>query len=330
MDLSKLVNLQYTTIKDPLPNFIYQGLREYSAGANAYRPQPAALIEKIANKYHIPKEMILLTAGIDEAIQIFAKAYGQNAYVFTPTYSVYADVEVFGGKLHKIDSVSRGSYVVPVKKYADATLIYLANPNNPSGYTPKDKVMELIKLNPHAIVVIDEAYGNFGDLMVDQEVKKYPHMVVFRSFSKDYGMAGNRIGYVVAHPDVLGKVKNFTQWANISYLSVGAAATALDHEEYFTKIISEINRLRDDFISFLKLQKYTVFPSYINAALIQFSSERAASAFVEYLAENNIVISHGNGNSNIGLDKSFVRFAIGNSKQMTYVKEVIRKYNGRD
>ena len=89
------INLQYTTIKDPLPDFIYRGLAEYSKGANLYRPQPEILIEKLSKKLNVPKEMLYLTAGIDEAIQMFAKAYGKNAFVFTPTYTVYADVEEF-------------------------------------------------------------------------------------------------------------------------------------------------------------------------------------------------------------------------------------------
>src|SRR3990172_12638439 len=93
------INLQYTTIKTPLPDFIYEGLKHYSAGANTYRPQPPELIEKLAKKHHVPREMVYLTAGTDETIQIFALAYGSNAYVFTPTYSVYKDVEEFCGKL---------------------------------------------------------------------------------------------------------------------------------------------------------------------------------------------------------------------------------------
>ena len=89
---NQLINLQYTTIKTPLPDFIYEGLKEYSANANSYQPQPKVLTKKLAQKLKLQPEMIYLTAGIDEAILMFAKAYGQQAYVFTPTYIVYADV----------------------------------------------------------------------------------------------------------------------------------------------------------------------------------------------------------------------------------------------
>ncbi|MBI5620023.1 aminotransferase class I/II-fold pyridoxal phosphate-dependent enzyme [Candidatus Gottesmanbacteria bacterium] len=329
MDTSGTINLQYSTIKNPLPDFIYEGLQKFSNGANLYRPQPQQLVEKLTRKHNIPKEMIYLTAGCDEAIQMFAHAYGRHAYIFTPTYTVYTDVEVFGGKLTQLYSLTNDAYSIRIQPYPEATLIYLANPNNPSGFTQKKNVIELIKANAHAIVVIDEAYGDFADLSVVDEVINYPHMAVFRSFSKSYGMAGNRIGYVIAHPHVIERVKKYSQWANVSYLSVGAAMVALDHEKYFIKMREDISKRRDQFLSFLKTLKFSVFPSYINATLIKFPTETEAIQFVAYLKDNNIICSHGNGNSNVGLTASFVRFAIGTEEQMIYVQKVLQNYNYR-
>lgn len=326
MNTKSLINLQYTTIKDPLPDFIYDGLKEYSCGANLYRPQPEVLISKLSQKHHVPKEMIYLTAGIDEAIQMFAHAYGQHAYVFTPTYVVYKDVEEFGGKLTRAASISNKQYVIDPSKKPDVTLIYLANPNNPSGITPKEKVLELVSNNKHAIIAIDEAYGAFADLSVLDEVANYPHLAVFRSFSKGYGMAGNRIGYIIAHPDIINVVKNKSQWSNVSYLSVGAAVIALEHEDYFNNMRNDINTRRDIFIKFLRLKGFTVLPSQINAVLLSFSSELEATKFVKYLNKHNILVSQGNGNSNIGLDNSFVRIAIGNKNQMDKLEHIISIY----
>lgn len=320
------INLQYTTIKNPLPPFIYEKLKNFSAGANLYRPQPEELISKLAIKYNLPKEMIFLTAGNDEAIQIFALAYGENAYVFTPTYVVYADVEELGGKLTHIPAIRGTEYIVPTQTIKAASLIYLANPNNPSGVTPKEKVMDLVKNNTQAIVAVDEAYAGFANLSVIDRVKEHQNMAVFRSFSKDYGMAGNRIAFIVAHPHVIAKVKNKTQWANTSYLSVGAAVAALDNEDYFANMREDINHRRDTFIEFLKQQGFKVFPSKINAVLLKFESEEIGRQFAEFLNSQNIIVSLGNGASNIGLDESFVRIAIGNAEQMQTVQEAIETY----
>lgn len=320
------INLQYTTIKDPLPDFIYEGLAPYSKAANAYKPQPTELVEKLAKKHNVPSEMIYLTAGIDEAIQMFAKTYGNNAYVFTPTYVVYSDVEEFGGTLTRILSVKGSEYSVPTETIPNASLIYLANPNNPSGITRKENVLKLVKNNPQAIVAIDEAYGEFADLSVIDQVKNFSHMVVLRSFSKAYSMAGNRIGYIVAHPEIIQVVKNKSQWSNVSYLSIGAAIIALDHEDYFAKIRDDINKRRDEFMQFLQKEGYSIFPSKINAILFKFISEGEGTRFADFLAANNFVVSHGNGNSNIGLDKSFVRIAIGTMDQTNALREAILQY----
>lgn len=327
MSENQTINLQYTTIKNPLPDFIYEGLREYSKNSNLYQPQPPELVEKLAKKHNLPKEVIYLTAGADEGIQMFALTYGQNAYVFTPTYVVYSDVEEFGGKLTRLNSVKGTEFIISTDKIDDATLIFLANPNNPSGFTPREKVLELVKNNQHAIVVIDEAYAEFANLSVIDQVKDHPNMAVLRSFSKSYALAGARVGFIVAAPEIIAKVKNKTQWCNVSYLSIGAALVALEHEDYFAKIREDINRRREEFISFLKGKGFSVFPSKINAVLLKFHSEDEATKLVNYLNENDIIVSHGNGNSNIGLDKSFVRIAIGRSEQMEKVKEVISNYS---
>lgn len=321
------INLQYTTIKDPLPDFIYEGLKNFSAGANAYRPQPVELVERLAAKYNLPKEMIYLTAGIDEAIQMFAKAYGQNAFVFTPTYIVYSDVEEFGGKLTSLFSLEGTEFKIKSDTIPDASLIFLANPNNPSGVTSREEVMKLVKNNPQAKVVIDEAYGEYAGLSVIDQIKDNPNMTVFRSFSKAYGMAGNRIGYIISHPETINVVKNKSQWANVSYLSVGAALTAMDHEDYFVAMRQDINTRRDEFMKFLVKSGFSIIPSQINAIVIKFANETEGTKFAEFLTQSNFVITHGNGASNIGLDKSYVRIAMGNRSQMDKLAETITKYD---
>ncbi len=322
-----MINLQYTTIQKPLPDFIYQGIKSFSQNANTYHPQPPELIEKIASKFGLKNKNIFLTAGADEAIQLFAKIYGQNTFVFTPTYIVYRDVETFGGKLTRINALQGNEFVVDPKECDQATLIFLANPNNPSGYTEKETVINLIKNNPKAIVVIDEAYGDFADLSVIEEINHYQNLAVIRSFSKSYGMAGNRMGFVATgNEDIIKKLTEFSQWCNVSYLSVGAALTALAHEEYFKTIREEIKQTRENFNNFLKKLNYKVISSLINAQLIKFDSIGAANKFVEYLKQNEIIVSQGNGFSNIGLDDSFVRIAIGTPEQMEVVKKIIQDF----
>jgi len=321
------INLQYTTIKDPLPDFIYTGLKRFSSSANAYKPQPEELVNKLAAKYNLPPEMFYLTAGCDEGIQMFLHEYGQKTSVFTPTYIVYKDAIEFGNAFNEIFSIKNNIFDINTAKIENSTLIFLANPNNPSGFTNKEKTLELIRNSSDCIVVVDEAYGEFApELSVINEIKNYPNLAVLRSFSKGYGMAGNRIGYIISNPSIISKVKNKTQWSNTSYLSVGAACVALDHEEYFEKMRKEIAEVRHDFCQFLLKKDYPFLPSRINAVVLKFENEKKGTDFFEYLKSSDIITSHGNGFSNIGLDESYVRIAIGNRQQMEVVKDVITKY----
>ena len=317
------VNLQYTTLTTPLPDFIYEGIKEFSRDANGYQPQPKVLVEKLSQKYSLPGEMFYLTAGADEAIQMFALAFGKKAYVFTPTYIVYSEITDFYANVKTIDAFRENNYIIPTDKIPDATLIYLANPNNPFGYTQKESTLALIKNNPRSIIVVDEVYAEFADLSVIDHVRQYPNLAVLRSFSKSYGMAGNRIGFIVANPEIISKIRKKSQWANVSYLSVGAAVCALDHEDYFNKQREELIQRREDFSSFLRDNKFQVLPTNINAVLIKFAHEAEGTKFADYLVQNDFVISHGNGNSNIGLDQSFVRISIGSEEEMEKVKEVV-------
>ena len=324
--LNEVINLQFTTVKDPLPDFIYQSLRSFSQGANTYRPQPSELIEKLSFIYKLPKEMIYLTAGADEAIQMFIHAYGEHTFAFTPTYVVYSDAKEFGKMFTEVYSIKENEFLISTAKINDASLIFLANPNNPSGFTSKEKVLDLVRNNSQAKVVIDEAYGDFANLSVINCVKDFPQMAVLGSFSKGYAMAGNRIGYIITNPEVISTVKNKAQWSNVSYLSVGAAIAALDHEEYFRDMRKSIVERRERFITFLKNNRFSFLPAKINAVVLRFRDENEGTKFYNFLCANNIISSYGNGNSNIGLNKSFVRIAIGNKSQMQILENVISKF----
>lgn len=319
----QITHLQYTTLPVPLPDFIYEGLREYSAQSNVYHPQPQALVTRLAVKFNLSSEMFFLTAGADEAINLFALAYGERTHIFTPTYIICSEMTDFLKTVIQHPSVKDNTYTISSDTLEEASLIYLANPNNPFGSTTKEKIIELIKNNPQAIIVIDEVYAEFNDFSLVEEIKNYSNLAVLRSFSKSYGMAGNRIGYIVAEPQIIKCVAAKTQWANVSYLSVGAAMIALDHEEYFTNLISETIDRREKFKTFLQEKNYTVLPSKINAVLLKFTSESEGSDFVDKLKSNNFVVSHGNGGSNIGLDTSFVRITIGTEDQMNLLKNIL-------
>jgi len=212
MKNNSLINLQYSTIKTPLPNFIHQDLKTFSQNANLYQPQPQELINKLAQKHQLPQEMFFLTAGIDEALQMFAIAHGQNGFIFTPTYTVHADIKEFGGHLNQIKVISKNKYQVPTQKIPKATLIFLANPNNPSGFTSVQDVIKLVKNNRHCPVVIDEAYAEFADLSVIKHVPKNKTVVL--------GLVSTKNTVLENKDDLKTRIEEASQYIDIDQLAL--------------------------------------------------------------------------------------------------------------
>ena len=257
---NKFINLQYTTIKTALPDFIYGDLRDFVKNINLYQPQPKILVEKLAKKHHLPCEMIYLTAGIDEAIQMFILAYGENTFVFTPTYIVYRDVLEYGKKLNTVFSIRGMDFVIETKNLPEATLICLPNPNNPLGFTAQEKVLELVGNNSQAIVVVDEAYGEFAHLSVINEVKNYPNLAVFRSFSKAYGMAGVRVGYIIASPKLLLKSKTKPSGRMFPILQLGPRFQLWSMKNIFPKCGKKSMRAERNLSPFFTVEISRFFP----------------------------------------------------------------------
>lgn len=326
MNGMSLIDLSFTTLKQELPDFIYEKLAGYSAKSNAYHHQPDELRDMIAKKHSIDSSLISLSAGSDQAIMLLSSLYGRKGgHIFAPTYISYTDIKRFG-KLTQSYSLHEGVYEIVTSEITDAGLIFLANPNNPVGLTRREKILELVANNRDSLVVIDEAYGDFAGESVINDVATYSNMIVLRSFSKGYALAGFRIGYMVAQPAMLEELVLESTWFNVAYTSVGAAITALENEEYFAKLRKDIVESRKQLEAFLSQSGYTVMPSYINAVLLKFDNEALAASLVDFLEANDIKVNQGNGASNVGLGKSFVRISVGTAEQIAVLQNAIDNY----
>jgi len=321
-----IIDLSFTTIKQELPNFIYEKLDSFSTQSNSYHHQPDELRTLIAKKHAINIESVALTAGSDQAILLLSALFGKDGHVFTPTYISYSDIKRFG-RFTEHASLDQNNYEIETSKIDGSSLIFIANPNNPAGITSKDRIMELVTNNPDSFVVVDEAYGDFAGESVIDEAAKHDNLVVLRSFSKGYALAGFRIGYMVAQPTVLDELVLESTWFNVAYTSVGAAIAAMENETYFAEMRASIIESRKKLESSLQQSDYDVIPGYINATLIKFANESAATSFVDYLDTRDIKVNQGNGASNVGLDKSFVRISIGTPEQMEALQEAIDEYS---
>jgi len=209
------------------------------AGAERY-PDQFELIAALAERHGVAAEQIVLGNGSNDLLDLVARAFlsaGRSSVVSEYAFAIYALVtEITGGetivaaaKHYGHDPVTLLAAIRP-----DTRVLWIANPNNPTGtFLPYADVRALIeRIPPHVVVVLDEAYTEYlpPAERVDSVawVRDFPNLVVTRTFSKIYGLAGLRVGYAVAQAAVADLMNRVRQPFNVGNLGLAAALAALD------------------------------------------------------------------------------------------------------
>jgi histidinol-phosphate aminotransferase len=221
-------------------------------GANQYPTENSeVLCAALAKRHGLPRSWFLAANGCDEIIDIVAKtfldpgeamAYPVPAFVM---YRFYAAVNL--GRPVEIplqDDGRRWNLDVEGLIATGAKVIMVASPNNPTGNAfPAEQLRELAQRAP-GIVAVDEAYADFCGQDLVPETRRSPRLVVLRTFSKAYGLAGLRIGYAVGQPEVIDAMRRAKPPFNVSSFSERVAARALVEREYWKKSVEVLPRER--------------------------------------------------------------------------------------
>lgn len=262
------------------------------------------LREKLAGNLGLHKEQLMVGTGSDELLQIIINAYvSRNDTVLCPypsfgMYSVFTRIS--GGipinvPLDGDFSYNLDRFFHSIKKYAPK-IVFLCSPNNPTGnLVNKNEVLELLK-GYNGIVVLDEAYVEFSGTSLIRELVEYPNAIVLRTFSKAFGLAGLRVGYLAANKELAEDLYRVKPPYNISNFSQRAACILLDHSDEIKEKVSEIIISREDmFGSFNKINGLKPYPSEANFVLVGFPD---AKRIYDRLLENGILVRNFQ-NSNV-------------------------------
>ncbi|MCF7513437.1 histidinol-phosphate transaminase [Pseudoalteromonas sp. L23] len=227
-------------------------------------PQPQAVIDAYAGYAKVEQTNVLMTRGADEGIELLVRTYCEPAKdsiaIFTPTYGMYkvtADThniainELSQAQLAKNDV---GSLISAI---GDAKLVFVCNPNNPTGaIQPASKVAALAdKLKGRAIVVVDEAYIEFCEEQTCVElIKEFSNVVVLRTLSKAFALAGLRVGFMLASEALLAPVRKVIAPYPVSTVVAQIAATALtsDAITQMRRQVSILNLAKKKLIQWLQ------------------------------------------------------------------------------
>jgi histidinol-phosphate aminotransferase len=278
-------------------------LRDAASLSNRYpRTECDALIAKIATLHSVKPEQVLLGCGSTELLRLAATAFlrpGKTLVQASPTYPAI-------GKLAR--TLGAGVVDVPLNRVrehdlaamqarAGATtgLVYICNPNNPTGtLTPREGIEALIrKLPAKAMVLIDEAYHHFVDAhpnylsFLDHPVDD-PRVMVTRTFSKIYGLAGMRVGYVVTAPDVARRLSAGQLHFGVGSVAAKAAAAALDDLEYVRLSAKRNADDRQEFMNRINGDMLRALDSHTN--FVMMDPLRPPDQVIAHLKKNNILI----------------------------------------
>lgn len=286
-----------------------QNLRLYSD------PECTLLRKAVAARYKISEENVLPVNGSDEALAFCFAAFCSGGAAFPDvTYGFY---KVFAGlfgvnytqiPLDENFEVNASNYF-NIKK-----TIFLANPNAQTGiYLPLEEIEKIVASNPADVVVVDEAYIDFGGKSAVRLTDKYRNLVVVQTFSKSRSLAGARVGFAIADKSLiedLKRVKYSFNPYNVNSLSAKLAAAAIADEEYFLQCTQKIIRTREKLTLGLKNLGLTVLPSKANFVLAESKSIDGQTLYKK-LKLRGVLVRHFNDER----IKNYIRITVGTDEQ---------------
>src|SRR3989442_13429155 len=267
---------------------------------NRYPPfMPTELLERLAARHAWLAFGVLVGNGSNELIQAtLAVTVGQGTAVVTPTptFSLYRLLAaVYGGRHVPVPLTADYTFdldaLVGAARDTRAPLIVVNSPNNPTGTPLPEGAVERLLAETVALIVLDEAYQDFGGPTAVPLLKDGPRLVVLRTFSKAMSLAGLRFGYALAHPAVAAEIAKARLPYNVNRVTLAAAHAALDAADLLAERTRAVRRSRELIERRLSwLPGLRAFPSAANFVLIRCVARPAAEVFHRLVEEYGILV----------------------------------------
>ncbi|MBQ0720484.1 MAG: histidinol-phosphate transaminase [Gammaproteobacteria bacterium] len=281
-------------------------------------PNADRLKQAIADYHDVDVNQVFVGNGSDEVLaHAFNGLFRHGAPVLFPdiTYSFYpVYCGLYGIEERRIPLTD--SFEIAVEDYAVANGgIIFPNPNAPTGrLLPLDKIESLLRSNPDSVVCVDEAYIDFGGDSAISLVDKFDNLLVIQTLSKSRSLAGLRLGFAIAHPEIieaLERIKNSFNSYPVSRLAIAGGVAAFADEAYFKQTCEAVIASRVTLVEALEKLGFEVLPSAANFALARhpdYSGEHLMAA----LRERNIIVRHFSA----ARIEQFLRITVGTPQQI--------------
>jgi len=309
------------------PN-VKEVLGRISAGALTRYPEREPVERIVAEHLGVAAEQLVLTNGVDEAIHVLFETFledGDELLLPVPTYTMY-EVYASATDARAVTVQAAEDLQFPFERLLNAItprtkIIAIANPNSPSGsVATRQQIVEIARRAPDAVVLVDEAYFHFfGETVIDL-VGSVPNLMVARTFSKAYGLAGLRLGVLAGPVELMKWVRRVLSPYSVNSLALACLPPALEDTAYLDWYVGEVLAARTDLEAALDELAIRRWPSRANFVLVEIGAKH--KEFVRLMSAGGVLVR--DRSSDPGCD-GYVRITIGTREQMREAVSVLKK-----
>jgi histidinol-phosphate aminotransferase len=279
---------------------VLRALSRITAEQMAIYPEYQATTNRLARFYGVRPEEMHLTNGIDDALHLIADTFiedGDSVLVVEPTFDMYRFfAELAGARVialrydekmrFPVDAVVRELRRSPKRS---PRVLYIANPNNPTGtLVQPEELRRILKAASHTLVLVDEAYFDFAGLTILPWIRRYPNLLVARTFSKSAGLAALRVGCLFGKPEILSVMRRACTPYPVNTAALVAAEAAIKDKRFARNYTREVLQSRALLEKGLTRLGARIYPSAANFVLADFGP--AATRLVRALERKGILV----------------------------------------
>jgi len=331
--------VKLNTNENPYPSSpkVKKAIQEQLGKLRLYpEPQSKSLRQAIAEKFHLSTSEVIIGNGSDNILDMITRSFvglGQAGHT-VPSYSLYpVVVGLSGGDL--INIPFDNSMDLPIEAIAKtpASIFFLTNPNAPTGVGFSIEHIEELLKKMQGILVVDEAYIDFGGISSAALIPKYKNLIVVQTFSKAYSLAGLRVGYALSHSSIIKVLDRVRDAYNVDRLAQVGALAAIKDISYWEKNCQRIIETRLKVEAKLEGLDWFTYKSVSNFLFTQpknnkgVTGSRVAKSLYEFLKSKRILVRYFDA---YALTCSFLRVSIGTDNQMKNFFEGIELWHNQE
>ena len=304
---------------------------EYSRYPNA---NSTKLSEIVSSFWGLTRNNIVIGNGSDELIDYLIKAFsekGRRIITTAPSFAMYKIYSLINGStfvqipLSQSDFSLNADQILEEAKKEDSSMVFIVYPNAPTGnYFSEDKIIKIIE-ESGCLVVVDEAYYEFGEKTFVPLISQYDNLVILRTFSKAYSLASLRVGYLLSNPEIINEVRKVKNPFNVNTFSQLAAQLVFENKgilkDYIMKIIEERERLTS---RINRLTPFKAHPSKTNFILVEAGSKENIDLVYNHLLKQGILVQQVS-DPIFSTSRYFLRITVGKKEENDFlIKELER------